>query len=84
MHHNAILVASAKAGSYDAFEQLVCRHERRVYALAMQLVQQREDAEDVVQTTFLSALGRKSMRQPPYPDGVVASSPRAWRTRSAP
>jgi RNA polymerase sigma-70 factor (ECF subfamily) len=56
MHHNGTLVARAKTGNYDAFEQLVCRHERRVYALAMQLVQQREDAEDVVQTTFLSAL----------------------------
>ena len=50
------LVARAKAGDYDAFEQLVNRYERRVYTLAMHIVRQREDAEDVVQTTFLRAL----------------------------
>jgi len=53
---DSVLVARAKAGEYEAFEQLVSRHERRLYALAMSIVRQREDAEDVVQRTFLDAL----------------------------
>jgi RNA polymerase sigma-70 factor (ECF subfamily) len=53
---DSVLVARAKAGDYEAFEQLVNRHERRLYALAMNIVRQREDAEDVVQTAFLNAL----------------------------
>ncbi|RMF91154.1 MAG: sigma-70 family RNA polymerase sigma factor [Nitrospinota bacterium] len=50
------LVAQAKAGDYRAFEQLVQRHEGRLYALAMHMVRQREDAEDVVRTTFLNVI----------------------------
>ncbi len=46
----------AKAGDFDAFELLVNRHERRLYSLAMRIVRQREEAEDVVQSAFLSAL----------------------------
>jgi RNA polymerase sigma-70 factor (ECF subfamily) len=56
MNDDTTLVARAKAGDYDAFEQLVSRHERRVYTLAMHIIRQSEDAEDVVQTTFLSVL----------------------------
>ena len=51
-----VLVTRAKAGEFDAFEQLVTRHERRVYSVAMNILRRRHDAEDVVQTTFLSAL----------------------------
>ena len=50
------LVAQAKAGDFEAFEQLVTRHEGRVYSVAMNILRQRQDAEDVVQTTFLNAL----------------------------
>lgn len=50
------LVAAAQSGSFDAFEQLVLRHERRVYGIAMGILRRREDAEDVVQTTFMNAV----------------------------
>ncbi len=50
------LVRRARAGDYSAFEDLVNRHERRLYGLAMNIVRRREDAEDVVQTSFLNAL----------------------------
>jgi RNA polymerase sigma-70 factor (ECF subfamily) len=50
-----ILVRQAKSGDFAAFEELVSRHERHVYSLAMHMLQQRQDAEDVVQTTFLNA-----------------------------
>jgi RNA polymerase sigma-70 factor (ECF subfamily) len=45
------LVAAAKCGNTQAFEDLVLRHERRVFTVA-QRITNREDAEDVVQETF--------------------------------
>ena len=53
---DAELVRRAKAGGLDAFEALTSRHEQRVYALAMRMLRQEQDAEDVTQQTFLSAL----------------------------
>ncbi|MEI6655479.1 MAG: sigma-70 family RNA polymerase sigma factor [Verrucomicrobiota bacterium] len=50
------LVLRAKAGELSAFENLVQRHEKRVYSLALRLLRQEQDAEDVTQQTFLSAL----------------------------
>ena len=50
------LVQRAKAGGLDAFEMLTTRHEQRVYSLAMRMLRQEQDAEDVTQQTFLSAL----------------------------
>lgn len=50
------LVRQAKAGDLVAFEELVSRHERQVYTLALRIVQNAHDAEDVAQTAFLSAL----------------------------
>lgn len=48
------LVRRARAGSYEAFEELVGRYERYVYTLALRVVRDRQDAEEVVQETFLS------------------------------
>ena len=50
------LVQRAKAGELDAFELLTTRHEQQVYSLAMRMLRQEQDAEDVTQLTFLSAL----------------------------
>ncbi|MGH7967573.1 MAG: RNA polymerase sigma factor, partial [Limisphaerales bacterium] len=50
------LVRRAKAGDLAAFEALTNRYEKRVYSLAFRIVGQREDAEDVTQQAFLSAL----------------------------
>lgn len=50
------LVQRAKAGDLDAFEALTNRYERRVYSLALRMLRQEQDAEDVTQQTFLSAL----------------------------
>ncbi len=50
------LVRRARDGSFDAFEDLVVRHERRAFGIAMGVLRQREDAEDAVQTAFLSVL----------------------------
>jgi RNA polymerase sigma-70 factor, ECF subfamily len=50
------LVARAKAGELDAFEALTNRYEQRVYSLALRMLRHEQDAEDVTQQTFLSAL----------------------------
>ena len=48
------LVEAWKAGDDSAFEQLVKRHERRVFRLLYRMMGTREDAEDVAQYCFLS------------------------------
>lgn len=49
------LVAKAQKGDYVAFEDLVRRHQRRTYAVALGIVKNSAEAEEVVQETFLSA-----------------------------
>jgi len=53
---DAELANRAKAGDLGAFEALTTRHERRVYSLALRILGHEQDAEDVTQQTFLSAL----------------------------
>lgn len=53
---DAKLVCLAKTGDLDAFEELTSRYEQRVYGLAMRMLRQEQDAEDVTQQTFLSVL----------------------------
>jgi RNA polymerase sigma-70 factor (ECF subfamily) len=48
------LVRRAKAGDFAAFEQIVCQLQPRVYGLALRILRQAQDAEDVTQQTFLS------------------------------
>lgn len=50
------LVRRAQDGEQAAFEELVNRYELRVYTLARRIVVQEQDAEDVTQQAFLSAL----------------------------
>jgi RNA polymerase sigma-70 factor (ECF subfamily) len=52
---DAALVARVRAGDGDAFRALVDRHGRKVYRLAFRLIGTEEDAEDIVQETFLRA-----------------------------
>jgi RNA polymerase sigma-70 factor (ECF subfamily) len=49
------LVRQAQAGDLDAFEALANRYEQRIYSLALRMLRQEQDAEDVTQQTFLSA-----------------------------
>jgi RNA polymerase sigma-70 factor (ECF subfamily) len=49
---DSALVTAARRGNTQAFEDLVLRHERRVFAVAQRITNNREDAEDVVQETF--------------------------------
>ncbi len=49
-------VEKLKAGDADAFEQLVGQHASGVFALAFRLTEDREEANDITQETFLSAV----------------------------
>ena len=51
----AALVAQAREGDARAFSELVRRYEGKIFRLAQHVTQNREDAEDVLQETFLKA-----------------------------
>lgn len=53
---DAELVGRAQAGDVEAFEALTNRYEQRVYSLGLRMLRQEQDAEDVTQQTFLSAV----------------------------
>jgi RNA polymerase sigma-70 factor, ECF subfamily len=52
---DGMLVAAAKCGDTQAFEELVLRHKQRALAAAQRITNNREDAEDVVQESFHKA-----------------------------
>ena len=49
------LVAQTREGDKLAFAELVRRYEGKIFRLALHITQNREDAEDVLQETFLKA-----------------------------
>lgn len=49
------LVARVKAGDAAAFERLFARHAPRIYRFASRMCRQAQDAEDILQDTFLAA-----------------------------
>jgi RNA polymerase sigma-70 factor (ECF subfamily) len=48
------LVAQAQKKDYQAFEELVKRYEGKIYGHTLRLLGNREDAQDVLQETFLN------------------------------
>ncbi|SRR6266508_1996706 len=61
----AAVLARARQGDSDAFRELVERHSRSVFRLAYRMTGNEQDAEDVVQESFLRAykqLGRFESR----------------------
>jgi len=51
----APLVAKARAGDAGAFTELVTRYDGKIFRLARHITQSQEDAEDILQETFLRA-----------------------------
>lgn len=49
------LIAEAKNGKGEAFEELMNRYEKKIYRLGVRLMGNEQDAEDVLQETFLKA-----------------------------
>src|SRR5260370_16414888 len=49
------LVAAARRGDTQAFEELVLRYRRGVFAMARPITNNHEDAEDILQNSFNQA-----------------------------
>ncbi len=47
------LVAAAKEGNLEAFEQILFAYEKPIYSYVYRLVRQKEDAQDLTQETFV-------------------------------
>jgi RNA polymerase sigma-70 factor, ECF subfamily len=63
------LVDRARTGDAEAFGLLVRRHQPRIHRLAVHMLRDRSDAEDVAQETFIrayQALARFDGRSEPY------------------
>lgn len=63
------LVDRARAGDASAFGELVRRHQPRIHRLAVHMLRDRAEAEDVAQETFIrayKALARFDGRSEPY------------------
>ncbi len=52
---DAAVVAQVLAGDKDAFRMLVERHSRSIFRVAFRMTGDRQDAEEIVQETFLRA-----------------------------
>ncbi len=50
-----VLVAKAQSGNEEAFTELVRRHSGQVYGLSLNMLRNREDAEDNVQNVLVKA-----------------------------
>ena len=50
------LVKRAKNGDFEAFSQLITDQKDKIYRLALKLTGNREDAEDIMQDTFIKAI----------------------------
>jgi RNA polymerase sigma-70 factor, ECF subfamily len=50
------LIARMQAGDFEAFSELVDAHKSKIYALVHRLVGNKENAEDIIQETFLKAI----------------------------
>jgi RNA polymerase sigma-70 factor (ECF subfamily) len=52
---DAQLIRQFKDGRQAAFDQLVIRHQRRIYAITRRMTGSHDDADDLAQETFLAA-----------------------------
>jgi len=73
---DAALVLRCRGGDRHAFDVLLGRHARQVFAAALRILHDREDAFDVTQTAFLTAYEQLDRYDPGLPF-------RAWLYRIA-
>ena len=57
------LVAQARNGNWDALEQLIQRHQAWIFNIALRMVREREEAEDITQEVLLKMLTKLSTFQ---------------------
>ena len=85
----ADIVQRVRAGDADAFGQIVKGYERRVFALAVMILRNREGADDVTQDAFVRAFERLDLydvRRPFYPwlATITVRLSRNWLARHSP
>ncbi|GIW88971.1 MAG: DNA-directed RNA polymerase sigma-70 factor [Isosphaeraceae bacterium] len=85
---DAALALALQSGRPDAVRLLLDRYEALLLGICSRLLGHRQDAEDVVQETFLRALraiGRFDLRRPlrPWLIRIAVNRCRSWRARSA-
>jgi RNA polymerase sigma-70 factor, ECF subfamily len=77
MHESdAAIVARAREGDIDAFRALVEQHSRYLFGVVVRLVRHTEDAQDVVQDTWIKVHGQLGRFE-------ARSEVRTWLTRIA-
>ena len=52
---DAVLVRDAQHGNIEAFDELVRRHQERIYATVYHMTSSHEDADDLTQESFIKA-----------------------------
>src|SRR3954470_21272960 len=57
---DAGLVADAQAGSRDALEQLIARHQSWIYNIVLRMVYHPHDAEDITQEILIKVVTKLS------------------------
>jgi len=72
---DATLTARARDGDVTAFEQILRRYQRRIYVLALRMLRDTGEAEDITQEVFLTAWRRLSQLES---DGAIG----AWLYRA--
>ena len=72
------LVAAYASGDNEAFDALLLRHKNRLFTYIVQMVRDRDLADDIFQETFVKAI--TTIRQGRYSDFGKFS---AWITRIA-
>lgn len=85
----ADIVRRVRAGDVDAFGQIVKAYQRRVFALSVMILRNREGADDVTQDAFVRAFERLDLydvRRPFYPwlATITVRLSRNWLARHSP
>lgn len=53
IQEDELLIKRAQKGDIDAFEELIAKHEKRIYNIALRTMKNPEDAKDMAQETIL-------------------------------
>ncbi len=56
--NEAKLIKRAQSGDFSAFSELINAQKSRIYTLALKMTRNPQDAEDIVQETFLKAIDK--------------------------
>ena len=62
--HDEVLIEAIRDGDRDALNTLMTRHMRAIYAFAMSLCRNPEDAEDLTQETFVRCFTKAHTHKP--------------------